>query len=126
MLSNLGVGALIPSGPHDEFLELSAVSTSGQLSQEDQARLQEHLAVCSACRDALREYESIVNEVIPAIAADEASEPGPGPLLVASQSGKGLLRALGARGETRTKMRRREAGQGRRPDAFSPGSSIRP
>ena len=70
---------MIPSGPHDEFLELCAVSTSGQLSQEDQARLQEHLAVCNACRDAVREYESIVNEVIPAIAADDVSEPIPGP-----------------------------------------------
>jgi hypothetical protein len=77
VLFNLGAGALIPSGPHDEFLEICAVSTSGQLSQEDQARLREHLAVCGACRDALREYESIVNEVIPVIAADEASEPGP-------------------------------------------------
>ncbi|MGB8886503.1 MAG: zf-HC2 domain-containing protein [Candidatus Korobacteraceae bacterium] len=69
---------MIPSGPHDEFLEFCAVSTSGQLSQEDQARLQAHLAVCGACRDAFREYESIVNEIIPAIAADEASELAPG------------------------------------------------
>ena len=44
-LSNLGAGALSQSGPHDEFLELCAVSTSGQLTEEEQKRLQEHLAV---------------------------------------------------------------------------------
>jgi hypothetical protein len=88
------VGALIPSGPHDEFLELCAVSTSGQLSQEDQARLQEHLAVCSACRDALREYESIVSEVVPAIAADEALEPGPGPSWSQTEAEKAFFEHL--------------------------------
>ena len=94
MLFNLGVGALIPSGPHDEFLELCAVSTSGQLSQEDQARLQEHLAVCSACRNALREYESLVNEVIPAIAADDTSETGPGPSWSQAKAEKAFFERL--------------------------------
>ena len=70
----------MPSGPHDEFLELCAVSTSGQLSEEEQNRLQEHLAVCPACREALREYESVVNDAIPAIGAEQSSgiDPGPG------------------------------------------------
>jgi hypothetical protein len=71
---------LLPSGPHDEFLELCAVSTSGQLSEEEQNRLQEHLAVCPACREALREYESVVSDAIPAIGADQSNgiDPGPG------------------------------------------------
>lgn len=70
----------MPSGPHDEFLELCAVSTSGQLSEEEQNRLQEHLAVCPACRAALREYESVVNDAIPGIGAEQSSgiDPGPG------------------------------------------------
>jgi hypothetical protein len=71
---------LFPSGPHDEFVELCAVSTSDQLSQEDQERLREHLAACPSCREALQQYESIANDAIPAIAAQEASElddPGP-------------------------------------------------
>jgi len=70
---------LLPSGPHDEFLELCAVSTSGQLSEEEQNRLQEHLAVCHACREALREYESVVNDTIPAIGAEQPSHVDPGP-----------------------------------------------
>ena len=60
--------------PHDEFLELCAVSTSGQLSEEDQRRLQEHLVVCSSCREALQQYEAIIRHAIPAMAAEEAPE----------------------------------------------------
>ena len=65
--------------PHDEFLQLCAVSTSGQLTEEEHQRLQEHLAVCPSCREALKQYESVVNEVIPAIAADELQGIDPGP-----------------------------------------------
>jgi hypothetical protein len=60
--------------PHDEFQELCAISTSGQLSEEDQRRLQEHLAVCSSCRDALQQYEAIIRHAIPAIGAEETPE----------------------------------------------------
>ena len=72
--SNLGAGALSQSEPHDEFLELCAASTTGELSDDEQKRLQQHLAVCMSCREALRQYESIVNNVIPAIAASEDPE----------------------------------------------------
>ena len=65
--------------PHDEFLQLCAVSTSGQLTEEEHQRLQEHLAVCPSCREALKQYESVVNEVIPAIAADQLPGIDPGP-----------------------------------------------
>lgn len=66
--------------PHDEFLELCAVSTSGQLTQEEQKKLEEHLAVCPSCREAIRQYEAVVAHAIPSIAAEEAPEdlePGP-------------------------------------------------
>jgi len=75
---------LLPSGPHDEFLELCAISTSGQLSEEDEKRLREHLAHCTECRDALRDFESVVHDTIPAIGAEQIAEqssridPGPG------------------------------------------------
>jgi Putative zinc-finger len=72
-LPKLGAGALSQSGPHDEFLELCAASTSGELTDDEQKRLREHLAICASCREALRQYESIVNDVIPAIAVGEAS-----------------------------------------------------
>ena len=62
------------SGPHDEFLELCVASTTGELSDDEQKRLEQHLAVCASCRDVLRQYESIISNVIPAIAASEAPE----------------------------------------------------
>jgi hypothetical protein len=65
--------------PHDEFLELCAVSTSGELTEEEQKRLQDHLAVCPSCREAIKQYEAVVGHAIPAIAAEEVPdevEPG--------------------------------------------------
>ena len=62
------------TGPHDEFLELCAASTSGDLTDDEQKRLREHLAICAPCREALRQYESIVSDVIPSIAAGEEPE----------------------------------------------------
>jgi murein DD-endopeptidase MepM/ murein hydrolase activator NlpD len=70
-LPKLGAGALSRSEPHDEFLELCAASTSGELTDDEQQRLREHLAICASCREALRQYEAIVSDVISAIAADE-------------------------------------------------------
>jgi Putative zinc-finger len=71
-LPKLGAGALSQTGPHDEFLELCAASTSGDLTDDEQKRLEQHLAVCASCRETLRQYESLVQNVIPAIAASEA------------------------------------------------------
>lgn len=66
--------------PHNEFLELCAVSNSGQLSGEEQNKLQEHLAVCESCRETLKQYETVVNLVIPALVANEADvDVGAGP-----------------------------------------------
>src|SRR4029077_12590849 len=70
-MSIRGDGALSHTEPHDEFLELCAVSTSGQLTEEEQKKLQEHLAVCQSCREALQQYEAVVGQAIPAIAANE-------------------------------------------------------
>ena len=62
------------TGPHDEFLELCAVSTSGQLSEAEHRRLREHLANCPSCREALKQFEAVVDQAIPAIGANEPSE----------------------------------------------------
>jgi len=69
--SKAGAAALSQTEPHDEFLELCAASTSGELTDDEQKRLRDHLAICASCREALRQYESIVIDVIPAIAASE-------------------------------------------------------
>jgi hypothetical protein len=62
------------TGPHNEFLELCAVSTSGQLTEEEQKKLQEHIAVCDSCRETLKQYQSVVDQAIPVFVAKEASE----------------------------------------------------
>jgi hypothetical protein len=70
--------------PHDEFQELCALSTSGELTEEEQTKLDEHLLVCATCRETIKQYESLVAHEIRAIAAKEAAEtaehidPGPG------------------------------------------------
>lgn len=56
--------------PHEEFLELCALSTAGGLSAEERQRLQEHLASCSRCRDAMKQFETVVDEAIPALAPE--------------------------------------------------------
>ena len=56
--------------PHDEFLALCALSTSGELTGEERTRLQEHLAVCPSCREAMKQYEAVVSKTIPALAPD--------------------------------------------------------
>src|SRR5882762_2795210 len=43
--------------PHEEFVELCALSTTGELSQEEQKKLQEHLTTCSECRQVLKEFQ---------------------------------------------------------------------
>jgi hypothetical protein len=72
--SKPGAGSLSENAPHDEFLELCAASTSGELTDDEQKRLQVHLAVCAACREALRQYIAIVSDAIPAVAAGEEPE----------------------------------------------------
>jgi Putative zinc-finger len=56
--------------PHDEFLELCALSTSGELTEAERKRLDEHLLVCATCREAIKQYESLVAHAVPAIAAE--------------------------------------------------------
>ena len=105
-----------PNEPHDEFLELCAASTTGDLSDDEQKRLREHLAVCASCREALRQYESIVSHVIPAIAAGEAPENLP---TTGDWSGEKAEKALLDR------LAREEKGPTDRPDGRN-GSSYFP
>jgi Putative zinc-finger len=67
--------------PHEEFLELCAISTTGELTEDEQEKLQEHLAVCSECREALREFEMAADVGAPLLSAELAA---PAPLEHAS------------------------------------------
>ena len=61
-------------GTHDEFLELCALATSGELTGEERKRLEEHLPVCPSCRQAKKDYESAAGGVVRALASDFPTE----------------------------------------------------
>lgn len=59
---------------HDEFVTLCALFPSGELTEEEWALLQVHLAYCDSCRVAFEEYQHLANDVMPVLAATAYSE----------------------------------------------------
>jgi hypothetical protein len=57
-------------GSHEGFLELCAAAIAGELSVEELARLEPHLAVCPECRRARSEYEAAALTGVAALAED--------------------------------------------------------
>src|SRR5215469_15487866 len=60
--------------PHEEYLELCAAATAGELTAEEQARLDGHLACCPECRSAMQEYQAATLHGIASAAAEFAGE----------------------------------------------------
>jgi len=59
---------------HNEFVALCALFYSGEISDEEWALLQVHLAYCDSCRNTFEQYKQIAKDVIPAMAASAATE----------------------------------------------------
>ena len=55
-------------GSHEEFLELCAAAVAGELSVEEQVRLDGHLGICPECRLARSEYEAAAIKGVAALA----------------------------------------------------------
>jgi Anti-sigma-K factor rskA, C-terminal/Putative zinc-finger len=66
--------------PHDEFLELCALSTSGDLTENEQNRLKAHLAGCAECRQALKDFEAAVDVGVPLLASKLSPVPSEAPV----------------------------------------------
>jgi len=60
---------------HEEFLELCALAASGSLNEAEGKKLREHLVVCSECREAMKKFDAVVDEVIPALAPELTEDP---------------------------------------------------
>src|SRR5690348_13266922 len=60
--------------PHEEFLELCAAATAGELNPGEQAKLDAHLTECAECRKAMREFEIASRHGVAALASELAPE----------------------------------------------------
>jgi hypothetical protein len=56
--------------PHDEFLEVCAISTTGELTDEERSKLDAHLQACAECRKTLNEFGVIASIGASQIAAE--------------------------------------------------------
>jgi hypothetical protein len=68
------VTALVNPQFHDEFVALCALYHSVEISEEEWALLQIHMAYCDSCQALFKQYQQITSDVIPAMAAVAASE----------------------------------------------------
>ncbi len=59
---------------HDEFVRLCALFHTGEISEEEWALLQIHLAYCSSCPATFEQFEKISSGVFPAMAEHAATE----------------------------------------------------
>jgi DNA repair exonuclease SbcCD ATPase subunit len=64
-----------PDSQHEQFLELCALAASGNLSEAEGKKLREHLADCSECREAIRDFNSVVDGMIPELTPELKGEP---------------------------------------------------
>jgi putative zinc finger protein len=63
-------------GRHEEFLELCAAATAGELSADEGARLNAHLAACPECRQAMSEFEAATRLTVSALAQESVPTEG--------------------------------------------------
>jgi hypothetical protein len=55
---------------HDEFLELCAVSLSGDLTDDERKKLDEHLVSCASCRVVFDQYQQTALTIVPQLASE--------------------------------------------------------
>jgi hypothetical protein len=61
-------------GEHEEFLKLAALAAGGELASEERTKLEEHLAICSECRQAQKDFEAVIDHAVPGLISELASD----------------------------------------------------
>jgi primosomal protein N'' len=62
---------------HEHFMTLTALFYSDELSMEEWALLQVHMAYCEECEQRFQEYKELTKDVIPAMAAAAVADTAP-------------------------------------------------
>lgn len=88
---------------HEEFVELCALFYSGELTDEEWALLQVHMAYCDSCRQHFEEYKYLSKDVIPSMAASAAAASADLPAESAASMNEAERRLM-ARLENRSKI----------------------
>ena len=65
---------MLPRSQHEDFVELCALASSGNLTEAEAEKLRQHLAACSECKEALREFHGIVDRMIPGLTPELKEE----------------------------------------------------
>jgi hypothetical protein len=60
--------------PHEEFLQLCAAATAGEVNPTEQTKLNLHLSECAECRKAMRDYENASQHAVTAMAPEFTAE----------------------------------------------------
>lgn len=60
---------------HEEFLEFCALAASGSLSEVEWKKLREHLVACFECQQAMKDFDAVVDKVIPELAPELTEDP---------------------------------------------------
>jgi hypothetical protein len=95
---------------HDEFVALCALFHSGEISDEEWALLQVHMAYCDSCHERFLQYQRIASEVMPAMAGvmaadlDQAPKESAEALAAAEQRLLGRLKSLPSHKEASRKQ----------------------
>ena len=78
---------------HDRFLELCALSTSGELTEEERQDLRAHVAECSDCRQALKEFEAAASIGVPLLHSQLSGQNSSEPSLTPAELSKARYHA---------------------------------